>query len=160
MTKVHFRIAERHDAGRLNTALATLSADLGDVHRATEAGLVAAGWGAHPAFRAQLAETGGAVVGAALYSAVYSTSRGGAVVYVSDLWIAPAQRGTGLGRQMLREVLRDAAQAWDVRWMKLAVYDTSPAARRFYDRLGFHPARGITEMHLDEAGCAALGGDA
>ncbi len=159
MTKVHFRIAERHDAGRLNAALAALSADLGDVYRASEAGLIAAGWGAHPAFRALLAEVDGVLVGAALYSPVYSTSRGCVVVYVSDLWIASTQRGAGLGRQMLSAVLRDATQVWSVRWMKLTVYDTSPAARRFYDRLGFHPAHGSTEIYLDEAGCATLGGD-
>ncbi|WP_272006027.1 GNAT family N-acetyltransferase [Roseovarius sp. ZX-A-9] len=160
MTKVHFRIAERRDAGQLNIALAALSADIGDEHRATGADLVEAGWGGQPVFRAQLAEAEGALVGAVLYSPVYSTARGCVVVYVADLWIAATQRGSGLGRKMLREVMRDAAQMWNARWMKLTVYDTSPAARRFYDRLGFQPAHGSTEMYLDEAGCAALGGDA
>ncbi|QIE47132.1 GNAT family N-acetyltransferase [Pseudohalocynthiibacter aestuariivivens] len=159
MTDVQFRIAGRDDAAQLNTALAALSAELGDCHRSEVADLMRAIEGTHPAFRAILAEVGTTLVGVAVYSPLFSTSRGCVVAYVSDLWVLTDHRGTGLGQNILRAVMHDARSEWDARWMKLTVYDTSPAARRFYERLGFGPAEGSTEMHLDTSGCTALGGD-
>lgn len=158
--RVSIRLAERGDAVRLNAALTLLSADLGDPHPATDAMLEAAGWGQSPAFRAQLAEVAGAIVGVTMYSPVFSTSRGGAGAYVSDLWVAADQRATGLGRRLLGAVAADAARCWDARFLKLQVYDSSPGARRFYDRLGFTAATGHTDMILQAAGFAALKGDA
>lgn len=157
---VSIRLAERADAVRLNAALIRLSADLGDTHQATDAALEAAGWGATPAFHAQLAEVAGAIVGVVMYSPVFSTVRGGAGVYVSDLWVAAEQRATGLGRRLLRAAASDAARCWGAGFLKLQVYDSSPGARRFYDRLGFTAASGHTDMILQAAGFEALKGDA
>ena len=154
------RLATRADAVRLNAALRRLSDDLGDTHRATDDMIARAGWGAHPSFRALIAEEGEAVTAVALYSPCFSTSRGGALAYISDLWVAEMQRGTGMGRRLLAEVARDAAATWGADRLKLVVYDDSPAARAFYDRLGFTPATGQTELHLDAAQCEALKGAA
>lgn len=156
MTEATLRQATRHDAGRLNHALAQLSQTLGDTHHASDAQIAAAGWGPHPAFRAILAEQGNTVVGAALYSPSFSTARGGAVVYVSDLWVDTDTRGSGLGPRLLAAVVRDAQATWGAQKMKLNVYHATPRARSFYERLGFAPASGQTEMHLDATGCAAL----
>ena len=65
----------------------------------------------------------------------------------------------GLGRRLLAEAYGDAARAWGACFLRLQVYDRTPAARRFYDRLGFVPAKGHTDLFLDEAGCAALEGE-
>ena len=150
------RLAGRADADRLNAALARLSAVLGDTHRARAADLAAAGWGKHPVFRAQLAERGGTVVGAALYSPSYSTAKGAVVVYVADLWVDDALRGQGLGPRLLAAVSADGRATWGASALKLNVYHATPRARGFYERLGFVPADHQTEMLLDAAGCAAL----
>ena len=149
MTEVVLRLARQGDAARLNRALARLSADLGDTHRATDAEVAAAGWGRAPVFRAILAEAAVDVVGVALYSPCFSTVRGGAVAYLSDLWVAEALRGSGIGRKLLAEAGRDAAATWSARRLKLNVYQTMSQTRRFYEALGFEPATHQTELHLD-----------
>ena len=156
MGDVTIRAAAVEDAGRLNEALAHLSGDIGDDHGGTAEMLAKAGFGDNPAFRALLAETAGMVVGAALYSPIFSTLRAGAGVYVSDLWVSQAARGQGLGRKLLRAVARDAQEVWNARFLKLAVYDDNDAARAFYDRLGFAAAQGETVLTLDDAGLTAL----
>ncbi|APX24243.1 MAG: N-acetyltransferase [Rhodobacteraceae bacterium] len=153
---VTFRQAGAGDVPALNAALARLSADIGDTHRASDEDLRRAGFGAHPAFRAVLAETAEGLVGVALYSPAMSTSKGLVVTYVADLWISPDLRGQRLGPRLLAAVARDAAETWGARALKLNVYHASPDARRFYDRLGFVAATQHTEMFLDEARTADL----
>ncbi|WP_300442948.1 GNAT family N-acetyltransferase [uncultured Mameliella sp.] len=156
---VTIRTAGRSDVERLDQALAALARDLGDAYHVSPGALERAGWGEVPAFRAQLAEEEGALAGLVLYSPGFSTVRGGSGLYVSDLWVAGTQRSGGLGRRLLAEAYGDAARAWGACFLRLQVYDRTPAARRFYDRLGFVPAKGHTDLFLDEAGCAALEGE-
>ena len=154
------RVADTADLDRLEAALAALSADLGDAHAAGRASLARALSGPHPAAYALLAQAdaqaGGQTLGAALFSPVYSTVVGSAGAYVSDLWVAPAARGQGLGRQLLVAVAEVGGRLWGAGWLKLAVYDHSTAAQGFYRRLGFAPTRGVQEMRLEAAGLAAL----
>ncbi|GAB4347320.1 MAG: GNAT family N-acetyltransferase [Oricola sp.] len=156
MGDITIRQARMEDAERLNAALRHLSRDIGDDHGATAAMLREAGFGANPAFRALLAEADGDVVGATLYSPVFSTVRAGAGVYVSDLWVLEAMRGTGLGRRLLTAVAADAEMVWNACFLKLAVYDDNRQARAFYDRLGFADSPDETILVLDRAGLAAL----
>jgi ribosomal protein S18 acetylase RimI-like enzyme len=139
---IRLRLAERADAPRLNAALAQLSAALGDTHRASVAQLAEAGWGATPLFRAQLAEEAGEVVGAAMYSPVFSTALGGPGAYVSDLWVAEAARGQGLGPRLLRAAFADAAQEWGAIFLRLVTGRDNTRARAFYARMGFEEATG------------------
>ena len=156
MDDITIRRAEAEDVGRLNEALAHLSGEIGDEHGGTAGLLAKAGFGDNPAFRALLAEADGAVVGAALYSPVFSTVRAGAGVYVSDLWVSEVVRGTGLGKRLLRAVAFDAEAVWNARFLKLVVYDDNDAARGFYDRLGFTASAGETTLTLDDHGLTAL----
>lgn len=158
MEAITIRRAETADVDALDTALRHLSDAIGDPHGATPDQLRDAGFGPHPAFRAQLAEAAGAIVGVALYSPVFSTVRAGAGVYVSDLWVADLARGAGLGQRLLAAVARDAAAIWGAEFLKLVVYDDNDRARAFYDRLGFTASRGETTLALDTAGFAALAG--
>ena len=139
---IHLRLAERADAPRLNAALAQLSATLGDTHRATDAQLGEAGWGATPLFRAQLAEDAGKLLGTAMYSPVFSTALGGAGIYVSDLWVAEAARGRGLGPRLLRAAFADAAEVWGAGFLRLVAARDNTRARAFYARMGFEEAEG------------------
>ncbi len=156
MDEITIRKAVRSDAARLDAALRNLAVTLGDPHNTDLATLTAAGFGPDPAFGAVLAlDNIGTIVGLAMFSPVFSTVKGGAGVYVSDLWVSEAVRGRGLGPRLIAGV---AAEAGRPRFMKLAVYDNSPGARRFYDRMGFVPMAGETIMILDESGLDALKG--
>lgn len=156
METIAIRQAGADDAERLDMALRHLSRAIGDEHGANADMLRDAGFGRNPAFRALLAEAEGEVIGAALYSPVFSTVRAGAGVYVSDLWVSEAVRGKGLGRKLLQAVADDAAKVWGARFLKLVVYDDNPDARAFYDRLGFSASQGETILTLDETGLIAL----
>lgn len=146
------RLAGPDDAGALAAGLARLSADLDEPHRMNAARLEAAMRAPLPPFRALLAGESGL----ALYSPVFSTVAGGAGAWVSDLWVAPAARGTGLGRRLLGAVARDAGAQWGALYLALAVYDTSPGARAFYDRLGFAPVTGQARLTLGPEATARL----
>lgn len=149
------------DAGldRLETALAALSAHLGDTHTPQRDQLRRALFGRSPSAHGLLALSGEATMGTALFSPLYSTVRGAAGVFVSDLWVAQGARGQGLGRRLLIAVAQAGAGLWGADWLKLAVYDHSVEAQGFYRRLGFVPADGMQEMRLEAARLAALTGD-
>lgn len=156
---VAFRAVETEaDLRLLDGALRRLSDDLGDAHGAGLDGLRAALTGESPAAHGLLALEEG-LIGAALFSPIFSTVFGAAGVYVSDLWIAEAERGRGLGRTLLAEVARCAGALWRAEWMMLAVYAHTPASRRFYERLGFEAKDEVTQMRLPQAMMRRLRGE-
>ena len=151
------RLAEPADVPRLRAALASLAQTMGDPFEASEADLSRVLHGPAPLARAQLAEAGpGGLAGGTLYTPIFSTIRGAAGIYVSDLWTSAEARGQGLGPRLLAAALADAAAVWGASFLKLQVYDDNPHARRFYDRLGFAEALGHAEMVLEREACAAL----
>ena len=62
--------------------------------------------------------------------------------------LAGLARGQGLGRRLLAAAIEMAPESWDVRFLKLAVYDDNPRARAFYDRLGFEDDPRETVLRL------------
>jgi ribosomal protein S18 acetylase RimI-like enzyme len=159
MTGITIRRAEAADLALLDAALRALSADLGDHHRATPEGLRTAGFGPAPAFRAVIALAGAEAVGAALFSPLYSTTRGFPGAYVSDLWVAQAARGAGLGPRLLATVRDEARALWGAGFLRLAVYGENPRAVAFYERLGFAPRAGEVGMILEGTALDTIGGD-
>ncbi|WP_347309735.1 GNAT family N-acetyltransferase [Defluviimonas sp. SAOS-178_SWC] len=157
--RIMIRLALPGDAARLNAALRALSDDLGDTHRATEADIAAAGFGPDPAFRAVLALRRDDVVGVAVFSPIYSTTRARAGAYVSDLWVADLARGARLGPRLLAAVRDEAAVRWAVEFIRLAVYTDNPRAVAFYERMGFAARTGEVGMILEGAALEALGGE-
>lgn len=149
---MEIRPARPEDAEALNDALARLSAEIGDPHRATAADIARHGFGPGASFRAAIGREGERIAGAVLVSPVYSTMRGAPGAFVSDLWVEPFARGSGLGRRLLVAARDIAAEAWGARFLRLTVYESNEAARAFYERLGF---RGdAREMPLTLAGPA------
>ncbi len=73
-----------------------------DEARMTEEQLTAALFGDSPAVFGHVAEAEGRVVGMALWFLTFSTWRGTHGVHLEDLYVQPAHRGTGLGRELLR----------------------------------------------------------
>ncbi|MBN9671217.1 GNAT family N-acetyltransferase [Roseibium aggregatum] len=156
MDGIVIKKVEPEDAERLHEALTRLSEDLGDSHEASVDDLLAHGFSEPPAFFALIALRGQETAGALLASPVFSTTRGGAGLYVSDLWVSAEARGAGLGQRLLAAALDHAPESWNVTFLKLAVYDDNPDARRFYDRLGFEAREGEAVMDLMEPGLSAL----
>ncbi len=136
---IHLRLAEQEDIETIDTLLRALSEELGDHHVATIDTLRQAGFGEHQAFHAQLAfsSENNTPMGIALYSPLFSTTSGGSGLYLSDLWVAPEQRGTRLGSRLIAAAASDAAERWQARFVKLSVYQNNLSGIAFYDRLGF-----------------------
>jgi ribosomal protein S18 acetylase RimI-like enzyme len=76
----------------------------------------------------------GAAVGLALDYFTYSTWTGRSKLYVEDLYVDAALRGSGLGRRLMAALARTALDAGAER-LDLSV-KTDNAARAFYERLG------------------------
>lgn len=138
--------ADRSGLSLLDMALRQLAADLGDRYLADPAALNDAVCGGAGSCLALLALRDGQPVGALLASAIFSTMRGGAGLYVSDLWVARQVRGQGLARRLLAAALAEGDRQNAGRFLKLAVYDDNPGARAAYDRLGFQPS--LREMNM------------
>lgn len=138
--------------GVFHAGLRHLSDHLDDTHRAAPEALEAALFGPAPFALGLLAEDG---TGALLATPMFSTIHGGPGIYVSDLWVAEAARGSGLGRRLLAEALQRSP--WGtVRFLKLTVYHDNSGARAVYDRLGFQPEADDTMMLLQGAPLTSL----
>lgn len=91
-----------------------------------------------PAAFAHVAEVDGAAAGFALWYVSFSTWRARHGIYLEDLFVRPAFRGRGLGKALLAELARIAAErGWPrVEW---AVLDWNAPAIEFYRSLGAVP---------------------
>ena len=132
----------------LQSALEALSRELGDTHRTDAETMGDALFGPSPACFAILAQSGAKPAGAALYSPVMSTTMGGTGAYVSDLWVAPGERGQALGPRLLANVARHAAPTLQARFLWLISYNDNFRSLAFYDRLGFRARNGETRLGL------------
>jgi GNAT superfamily N-acetyltransferase len=90
---------------------------------------------ARGAFWCLVAEVEGRVVGFALGAHTYSTFRARPSVWLEDLFVEPEQRGTGIGKRLLLEVVEMARRegAGRVDW---AVLDWNEPSIRFYEAMG------------------------
>ena len=149
-------VQDAADLARLECALRALSADIAEDYATDSAALAQAVLADRPSAHGLLALRGNQTLGAALCSPVFSTVRGAAGAYVSDLWVTADARGQGLGARLLAQIAQEGAVRWRATWLKLAVYDHSEDAQRFYQRLGFEPARGMQEMRLGPQAVANL----
>ena len=157
MQDIVIRSVEKYDLGLLDTALRMLSKDLGDHHPASIEFLEQAGFGPIPSYYALIAlNSTNNVCGAVVFSPVMSTTLAASGYYVSDLWVAESARGCGLGRRLLSRAAAFSYAKWGADYLKLAVYEGSTDARRFYDRLGLTVRSGETTLFLDKAGLVAL----
>lgn len=153
------RPVEKVDLTLLDTALRALSDELGDKHMASIELLEQAGFGPTPAFYALIAvNASDTLCGTVVYSPVMSTTLAATGCYVSDLWVAKAARGCGLGRRLLTQAADVSRVQWGANFLKLAVYDGSTKARQFYNRLGFTERQGETTLFLDKAAGDTLTG--
>ena len=109
-----------------------------DMVRSTPEQLHDALFGPQPAAYALVAEADGAVVGFALYFRNFSTWEGVHGIYLEDLYVAPEQRGLGLGKALLVALAEIAVERGYAR-LEWAVLNWNQPAIDFYTSLGAVP---------------------
>jgi GNAT superfamily N-acetyltransferase len=92
-------------------------------------------FGERPACECLVGERAGEVVGFALFFHNFSTFLCRKGLYLEDLYVRPAARGTGLGRAMLERLARLAVERGCGRF-EWAVLDWNVDAQAFYRRMG------------------------
>ena len=101
-----------------------------------------------PALYGLVAEQGGALVGYALYHFTFSSFRTNPRMWLEDLYVAPAARGSGAGEALLAAFVA-AALARGCHRVDWDVLEWNPA-RAFYDRMGATPsADGFLKYGMD-----------
>jgi GNAT superfamily N-acetyltransferase len=92
-------------------------------------------FGPRPAAEAVVAERLGAVVAFALFFTNFSTFLGKPGLYLEDLYVQSAERGSGLGRALLEHLARLAVARGCGRF-EWSVLDWNEGAIRFYEGMG------------------------
>jgi GNAT superfamily N-acetyltransferase len=132
-----------------------------DEVRLTEQQLTAALFEGSPALFGHVAvvsedEVGpGAVVGVALWFRNFSTWRGTHGIYLEDLYVQPAHRGSGLGRELLRTLAETCVQRGYDR-LEWAVLDWNTPSIDFYRAAGAVPMDEWTTFRLSDDALAAF----
>jgi ribosomal protein S18 acetylase RimI-like enzyme len=83
-----------------------------------------------------VAEDAGLLLGVCLWTMTFSSWRGCAGIYISDLYVLPHVRGRKIGERLLRGTLLEA-QKLGAQFVKMEVDIANEAGARFYQRLGF-----------------------
>ena len=108
---------------------------LSDAAVATDDDLRAHLFGAHPAAEVLIGEVDGQAAGFALFFHNFSTFLGKRGLYLEDLFVRPAFRGTGLGKHLMAALARIAVQR-DCGRFEWSVLDWNAPAIGFYRRIG------------------------
>jgi GNAT superfamily N-acetyltransferase len=92
-------------------------------------------FGERPVAEAVVAERDAQVIGFALFFTNFSTFLGKPGLYLEDLYVQPAHRGSGVGRALLTHLAALAHQRGYGRF-EWSVLDWNVNAIRFYERMG------------------------
>ena len=114
---------------------------------ATETDLRQHLFGEHPMAEVIIAEWDGEPAGFALYFHNFSTFLGKPGVYLEDLYVRPALRGRGIGRQLLAR-LAQLAVARGCGRLEWSVLDWNTPALRVYRAIGAQPMDEWTVQRL------------
>jgi len=119
--------------------------ELSEYFEATTEQLAAAMFGEHAFVNGLVAEDNGKVIAYALFYQNYATFRGQRGMYLEDLFISQAHRGSGIGEAMIRRVAQIAKQQGCER-IDFQVLEWNSSAIGFYEKLGAD--REETERHF------------
>lgn len=89
----------------------------------------------------------GEIVGLAMFHPAYSSWRG-KMLYLDDLIVTEAHRGTGIGNELLQMVIAEAGKM-NAKCCKWQVLDWNTPAIEFYDKIGAHFDKGWWNIRLD-----------
>ena len=129
-----------------------------DAVEATEDMLAAALFGPAPVASCSVAlAADGEVVGFALWYVTFSTWKGRPGLWLEDLFVWPAARGSGLGKALLQELARTCVARGYARF-EWWVLDWNAPAIGFYRSLGAGPQDEWTTFRVDGDALTALAG--
>ena len=123
--------------------------------RLTEEQLTGVLFGESPALFGHVAEDDGRVVGIALWFLNFSTWRGTHGIYLEDLYVSPAHRGTGLGRELLRTLAAVCVERGYSR-LEWSVLDWNTPSIEFYEAAGAVPMDEWTVFRLTDDALTAF----
>ena len=126
--------------------------------RVTEEQLRACLFRDSPALFGHVAEHEGEVVGVALWFLNFSTWRGTHGIYLEDLFVKPAQRGRGLGKELLRTLAEVCVERGYSR-LEWSVLDWNTPSIDFYRKAGAVPMDEWTVFRLTDDALTRLGRD-
>lgn len=127
---------------------------------ATAADLAASLFADTPLCHALVAEAeDGQTVGFALWFVTYSTWQGRHGVYLEDLYVRPAHRGSGHGKRLLVALAALAHERGYGRF-EWSVLDWNEPSIEFYRRMGAQPVSGWTRYRLSGPALEAAAGTA
>lgn len=113
-------------------------------------------FGPRPYAEVLIAEHEGAGVGFALFFHNFSTFLGQPGIYLEDLFVKPANRGQGHGKQLLAALAKLAVERGCGR-LEWAVLDWNKPAIGFYESLGARPNDEWTVFRLTGEALKSLG---
>jgi GNAT superfamily N-acetyltransferase len=131
------RAAEPGDVGAVLALMRELAEfeKLTHLFVASEESLREALFGAHPAAEALVAERDSKIVGYALFFHNFSTFLSRRGLYLEDLYVQPALRGSGLGTALLQRLAAIAVERRCGRF-EWSVLDWNQRAIDFYTKMG------------------------
>ena len=112
-----------------------------------------------PAVFGHVAEVDGEVVGCAIWFLSFSTWTGTHGIWLEDLYVTPAQRGSGLGQEMLRTLAGICVERGYHR-LEWWVLDWNAPSIGFYESIGAVAQDEWTRFRLDGPALDALTGPA
>lgn len=124
--------------------------------RFDEAVLGAKLFGARPYAEVVIGELSGIPQGFALFFHNFSTFEGRPGIYLEDLFVRPAARGSGLGKALLSHLAALAVER-DCARLEWSVLDWNAPAIGFYQALGARSMDEWTVMRMDGAALERLG---
>jgi len=139
---------------RLIVALAVFEREP-DAVKATEDTLMRSLFGDEAHVSAHVAELDGEVVGTAVWFLNYSTWTGRPGIYLEDLFVSEAARGTGAGKALFKALAEEAMERGCAR-IDWAVLDWNTSAMDFYRAIGGRPQSGWQPWRIDGAALEAL----
>ena len=116
----------------------------------TEETLRANLFGSNPYAHAVIAYTGEDAVAFAIYFFSYSSFLGRPNLYLEDIFVRPAFRGSGIGKELF-VFLSHRAIEHDCGRMEWSVLNWNEPSIAFYEKLGAKPVRDWTVFHLERA---------
>ena len=128
---------------------------LADTVKATADDLHLQLFGQRPVAEVLIGEVDGAAAGFALFFHNFSTFTGKRGLYLEDIFVRPAFRGAGLGKQLMAALARIAVQR-DCARFEWSVLDWNAPAIAFYRSIGATGMDEWTVQRLDGAALHAL----
>lgn len=114
---------------------------------ATEEGLRATLFGSRPYAEGVIAYEDNEPVAFALYFFSYTSFSALPGLYLEDIFVRPAARGSGIGRELFAFLAQKAIERNCAR-IEWSVLNWNESAIRFYEKLGAEPVRDWTVFHL------------